>query len=1066
MQELIGRRSRAGFVGRGAERAAFRANLDIPPEDERHRFLFHVHGNAGVGKSFLLRELEQVARERGALTAFVDDNAGSVPESLEAMSRQFAAQGRRLKDLDRLLAAHRERRHEAELAAITAPPSEPPAPSAGSMAVARAGLVGLGMVPGVGAFAGAVDAAQLAQGADRLRSGLGARFRTHEDARLVLAPESVLTPVLLEELAQAASAVPWIVLFFDTYERTGRFLDAWLHAVMTSDLYGPLPATVVVVTAGQLPFDATRWGGFGDFMTDVPLLPFTEAETRDLLAGRGVVAEPVVGEVLRLTGGLPVLVSTLAESRPTDPADVRDPSATAVEWFLKRAEDAVQRSVALACALPRRLDADVFRAVVGASDSDAELDGLYAWLRGLPFVSERGGLVRYHDVVRAPMLRLQRQEAPRTWAARQQALAAVFREWRAEAEAGRDAEELWADEAWRELRLAELYHLLCAGERAALTSVLGDVVDACEQGESVAERWAWVLVEAGSDAETRAVSQWGRRLATALGSGGTPAALELVLRATGFERTPVPAGAGAAGTGYGMAAAAATGLGAGAAGRSGVGGYGWRGAGAVGRRRARASGLGAAASSLGAAGSVTGGAARGSLARRRSATADDTATTRPGSSAGAQSRGTQQPASQGQGAQPSRVEPSGQRSEGPQGQGAQPSGAESPGQRSEGPQAESQGQGAQPSGAESPGQRSEGPQAESQGQGAQPWQIEPPGQRTEGSQIEQQGQGVQPWQAEPPGQRAQPWQIEPPGQGAQSSQIEPPGQRTDRPSQAEPQDQRAQALPHSTTSPGTPWQAASADAGWRVALDPVVAARAYRARAIAQDLAGDRRAAVALLNRALELVPDDPRSLALRGEYHRVLGRHDEAISDLDRALELNPADAFALASRGATRLSREDLDEALADLDGAVRLKPDYSWALTRRARVHRAMGDPVRQLADLDRAVAVDPDWAWVRCERGDALRAAGRDEDALADYDHALAREPDYNSARASRGASLANLGRHEEALADLDRVLAANPSYAWAADQRAAVLRHLAAEPATPARSAGTDEARARHRDGQA
>ncbi|MFF5479084.1 tetratricopeptide repeat protein [Streptomyces sp. NPDC012935] len=991
MQELIGRRSRAGFVGRSAERAAFRANLDVSPEDERHRFLFHVHGNAGVGKSFLLRELEQVARERGALTAFVDENAGSVPESLEAMSRQFAAQGRRLKDLDRLLAAHRERRHEAELAAITAPPSEPPGPSTGSMAVARAGLVGLGMVPGVGAFAGAVDAAQLAHGADRLRSGLGARFRTHEDARLVLAPESVLTPVLLEELSQAASAVPWIVLFFDTYERTGRFLDAWLHAVMTSDLYGPLPATVVVVTAGQLPCDATRWGGFGDFMTDVPLLPFTEAETRDLLAGRGVVAEPVVGEVLRLTGGLPVLVSTLAEGRPTDPADVRDPSATAVEWFLKRAEDALQRSVALACALPRRLDADVFRAVVGDSDAElAELDGLYAWLRGLPFVSERGGRVRYHDVVRAPMLRLQRQEAPRTWAARQQALAAVFREWRAEAEAGRDTEELWADEAWRELRLAELYHLLCAGERAALTSVLGDVVDACEQGESVAERWARVLVEAGSDAETRAVSQWGRRLAAALGSGGTPAALELVLRATGFERTPVPVPTGAAatvGTGYGAAAAAATGLGAGAAGRSGAG-------------RAGAAGLGTAASWWGAARPGTIGSARGPLARRRSATADDTATTPPGSSAGAQPREIREPASQGQ--------------------GAQPSAAESPGQRADRPS-----------------------EIGGEGRRAEPWQIGSPGQHTD-----------------PPSQ------IEPEGQGAQPSGVESPGQRADRPSQTVPQDQRSHAMPRSITSPGTPRQDASADPGWRVALDPAVAARAYRARAIAHDLAGDRRAAVALLNRALELHPDDPRSLGLRGEYHRVLGRHDEAIRDLDRALELNPADAFALASRGATRLGRERLDSALADLDGAVRLKPDYSWALMRRARVHRAFGDHVRQLADLDRAVAVDPDWAWVRCERGDALRAAGRDQDALADYDHALAREPEYNSARASRGASLANLGRHEEALAELDRVLAADPSYTWAADQRAAVLRHLAAEPATPARSAGTDEARPRHRDGQA
>ncbi|MGI5376155.1 tetratricopeptide repeat protein [Streptomyces sp. CA-251387] len=804
MQELIARRSRAGFVGRGAERAAFRANFDTSPEDERHRFLFHVHGNAGVGKTFLMREMQQLARDRGALTAYVDESAGSVPEALEAISRQFASQGRRFKELDRLLTAHRERRHEAELAAVAAPPTEPPGPSAGSMVVARAGLVGLGMVPGIGAFAGALDPAQLATGADRLRSGLGARFRSHEDLQLVLAPETVLTPVLLNELVQAASAVPWIVLFFDTYERTGPFLDGWLHTVMTSQRYGPLPATLVVVTAGQLPFDSVRWGGFGDFMTDLPLQPFTEPEARDLLAGKGVVAEPVVSEVLRLTGGLPVLVSTLAESRPADPADVGDPSATAVERFLKWEADPVRRSVALACALPRRLDADVFRAVV--EPADAEPDGLYTWLRDLPFVSERGGRVRYHDVVRAQMLRLQRQQAPRTWAARQQALASVFRQWRTEAEAGRGTEELWADEEWREFRLAELYHLLCAGERSALTSVLGDVVDACEHGESVASRWAWVLVEAGRDAESGAPAAWGRQLTEALGGGGTAAAFDLVLRGAGFDRRSVPVAPVASGTA-------------------------------------------------------------------------------------------------------------------------------------------------------------------------------------------------------------------PPGAGVQQGGVPYAGPVV--------------------SAPGV----GPVENGWSVLLDPTVAARAYRGRAIAHDLAGDQHTAVADLNRALELAPDDPRSLALRGEYHRVLDHHDQAIRDLDRALDLNPRDASAAASRGAVRLSRHQLDEALADLDRAVELKPDYPWALVRRARVHRDLGDAVRQLADLDRAVSLDPDWAWVRCERGDALRVAGRDEEALADYDHALALEPGYGSARASRGASLANLGRHEEALADLDRVLERRPSYAWALLQRAAVHRRL-------------------------
>ena len=103
MQELIGRRRRAGFIGRGGERAAFRENLDLPPEDERHRFLFHIHGQAGVGKTFLVRELEQTARERGALTAYVDEGVGSVPEALSALSREFARPDVEFKQLDRAL---------------------------------------------------------------------------------------------------------------------------------------------------------------------------------------------------------------------------------------------------------------------------------------------------------------------------------------------------------------------------------------------------------------------------------------------------------------------------------------------------------------------------------------------------------------------------------------------------------------------------------------------------------------------------------------------------------------------------------------------------------------------------------------------------------------------------------------------------------------------------------------------------------------------------------------------------------------------------------------------------
>ncbi|WP_406376270.1 tetratricopeptide repeat protein [Streptomyces sp. NBC_00647] len=505
----------------------------MAPEDERHRFLFHIHGDAGVGKTFLLAELEHIAREQGALTACVDESADSVPEALGALSAQFGRQGHRFRELNRLLAVWRERRHEAASVGLDElPDSSVPEPSPSSMVVARASLIGLGLVPGAGVFTGAVDPAQVARGADRLRVGLGARLRSQEDVQMVMSPELVLTPVFLRELAEAVASVPWIVLFFDAYERTAPVLDDWLRDVMTTTRYGALTSRVVVVTAGQYAINAAGWGDFASVIADWPLGNFTEAEARKLLRNKGVVSEPVVREVLRLSGGLPVLVSTLAAGRPTEPDRVKDPSATAVEGFLKWEQDPVRRAAALAGALPLHLDVDIFRTAVGCSN--AEGAALFPWLHGLPFVAEHGIGVRYHDVVRAQMLRLQRRRSLRDWIERHTALVELFRQWRVQAEEHLTPGSFWKDDRWRELRVAESYHLLCTGSRRAWDAVLLDVASACTAGETVARRWAQVFRDAGGDTESEELLAWGRRLHAALAEGGTTQALHLLLDQAGF----------------------------------------------------------------------------------------------------------------------------------------------------------------------------------------------------------------------------------------------------------------------------------------------------------------------------------------------------------------------------------------------------------------------------------------------------------------------------------------------------------------------------------------------------
>ncbi|WP_329572887.1 tetratricopeptide repeat protein [Streptomyces sp. NBC_01361] len=996
MQELIRRRRRAGFVGRRDELTAFRGNFEIPVDDERHRFLFHVHGNAGVGKTFLVRELEQVARERGALTAYVDEAVGSVPEALAALGSQFAAQGHRLKDLDRRLAAHRERRHEAEsasAAALVPEQSEPASPSAGSMAVARAGLVGLGLVPGVGAFAGAVDPAPLARGADRLKAGLSARLGSQEDAQLVLAPEKSLTPVLLTELAHIAASVPWVVLFFDTYERTGPFLDGWLRDVMTTERYGTLPANVVVTTAGQRDFDASRWGGYADYVGNIPLEPFTEAESRGLLADKGVVAEPVVEEVLRLTGGLPVLVSTLAESRPADPDDVGDPSPTAVERFLKWEQDEVRRAVALACALPRRLDADVFRAAVGCPDEDAAT--LYGWLRGLAFVSDRGDRVQYHGVVRSQMLRLQRHQSPRDWADRQTRLAETFGAWRAEAEAGLSGSDAWSARSWRELRLAQSYHLLCAGPRAALPGVLREAVDAIDEGESVGRAWAQMIAEAGDDAGADTVAEWGRDLLSALEAGGTVAALGLLLDRAAqdprtralirtvrgrdlrherqFERAVVEydraieLDAEQARAYYGrgytrlMQVRAEDGL--------------------VDLDRAVELAPGDTDFLIRRA------EAHWVLDHLQEALADADRALELGSD------GHEALAIKGLSLYDLK-------------------------RGDEALDALDRAIAMEPTDSRALTYR------------AKIWRD--------------RGDDTRQWEDLDRALSVSPddtWVALQRGEHLRLARRYPEAlAELDRALSIDDAYAAAHASRGVTHYAQDHDELALRDLDRAIELSPDYG-WALVQRAAVRNARDETAQALADLDRAVEIQPDNAWYRRERAEILRQEGRYEEALADFDVALGLDGTDEVTHARRGVTLRSLDRTAEALTALDRALELDADYVWALVHRAKTSHRLDAPDRAMADLDRAKELGPDLAWVAVERGEVLRMTRRYVEALAEFDRAIGLDAEYAQAHACRGMTLYRLDRDDEALAALSRSLELDPDYAWAWVQRAEVHRYL-------------------------
>jgi hypothetical protein len=62
LQDLIRSRQQSGFIGRREQLIQYQENLALSLDDERRRFLFNIHGNAGVGKTYLTKQLQKIAK--------------------------------------------------------------------------------------------------------------------------------------------------------------------------------------------------------------------------------------------------------------------------------------------------------------------------------------------------------------------------------------------------------------------------------------------------------------------------------------------------------------------------------------------------------------------------------------------------------------------------------------------------------------------------------------------------------------------------------------------------------------------------------------------------------------------------------------------------------------------------------------------------------------------------------------------------------------------------------------------------------------------------------------------
>lgn len=185
-------------------------------------------------------------------------------------------------------------------------------------------------------------------------------------------------------------------------------------------------------------------------------------------------------------------------------------------------------------------------------------------------------------------------------------------------------------------------------------------------------------------------------------------------------------------------------------------------------------------------------------------------------------------------------------------------------------------------------------------------------------------------------------------------------------------------------------------------------------------LAEDKERALADLNKVVELMPDDPEPLRLRGQTLLQMDKFEEALADFDAALKLEPNHVATLESKIDALLELKRFEEALKICDEIEKLVPSSAEAIFHRARIAAVQKDFEKALDLLNKAAELDPKNPAILMIRAAVYQELKKTEEALKDVNAALVLRPGNPALLRLRAALLAGSGKFSEAIADLEEV----------------------------------------------
>lgn len=174
------------------------------------------------------------------------------------------------------------------------------------------------------------------------------------------------------------------------------------------------------------------------------------------------------------------------------------------------------------------------------------------------------------------------------------------------------------------------------------------------------------------------------------------------------------------------------------------------------------------------------------------------------------------------------------------------------------------------------------------------------------------------------------------------------------------------------------------------ALRLVPTAFAYGYRGASEVFTGNAKSALADLDAALAISPDDEWSLSMRGGANYVAGNYRAALQDENRALAIDPKDALGLSVRGQARYALADYRGAIRDETDSIAHEAD-GVSLETRGFAELSLGRFADAAKDERSAIALGSGNYQAYLTLANASYAGRKYADALGAYRHALAFGP---------------------------------------------------------------------------